>query len=127
MNKGDSWISVRKYGHEKRLVLPLGQYDTPEQLIAALNQLFTPCQVSYAVETQTSVSVNTLKDVDFSYHAITQKVTLTIQTQIQLELSPTPKLMLGMKESHLSSGTHEGMHVVDVNHEFILSMSTVIS
>lgn len=118
MNEGDGWITVRKYGREKRVILPPGQYDTPEQLIGALNQLFTPRRVPYGVETRPSVRVKTLKDVDFSYHAITQKVTLTIRTRIQLKLSPILKLMLGMKESHLSSGTHEGMHVVDVNQGF---------
>ena len=36
----------------RRLILPLGQYDTPEQLIGALNQLFTSHRVSYGVETR---------------------------------------------------------------------------
>ena len=41
------WVIVHKDHKQKRLEIPPGQYDTPEQLIAGLNQLFTPAPPPY--------------------------------------------------------------------------------
>ena len=36
----------------------------------------------------------------------------------QIELSPTLQRMLGMHDTYLSQGSHQGVHVVDVNQGF---------
>ena len=47
MDNSAGWIIVHKDHQEKKLDLPPGQYDTPKQLIAGLNQLFTPAPPPY--------------------------------------------------------------------------------
>ena len=124
LSDGEGWITMKKYGKENRLTLPLGQYDTPEQLIASLNELFEEPHTSYSTKRPeidilpASPSVRNIVDVHFSYHNVTQKTTISVQPGIQVELSNTLRVMLGMKEMQLSEGTHEGVHVVDVNQGF---------
>ena len=56
--------------------------------------------------------------VVFVYHAVSQKATIQVLENCQIELSPTLQRMLGMQEAYLSQGSHRGVHVVDVNQGF---------
>ena len=125
---------VHKDHQEKRLDLPTGQYDTPQQLIAGLNQLFTPAPPPYTARNMSQEPPVTLEvtlgqpitynfgdqepKVVFVYHAVSQKATIQVLENCQLELSPTLQRMLGMQEVYLSQGSHRGVHVVDVNQGF---------
>ena len=119
---------------EKRLDLPPGQYDTPEQLIAGPNQLFTPVPSPYTARNMSRELPVTLEvtlgqpitynlgdqepKVVFGCHAVSQKATIQVHDDCQIELSPTLERMLGMSDVFLSKGSHRGVHVVDVNQGF---------
>ena len=141
LTEKEGLIFLRKQGGEKILKLPAGEYDTPEELIAGLNQLFEEKQPPYTVRTNTlertplrivtldqltyetprpneSAMIPNQPDVVFSYHPITKKASIKIQPHCEMVMSPTLKIMLGMHESHMAEGTHEGIHVVDVSQGF---------
>ena len=134
MDESAGWIIVHKHHKEKRLDLPPGQYDTPEQLIAGLNQLFTPAPPPYTARNLSQEPPVTLEvtlgqpitynlgdqepKVVFVYHAVSQKATIQVHDDCQIELSPTLQRMLGMPDVYLSQGSHQGVHVVDVNQGF---------
>ena len=110
------------------------QYDTTEQLIAGLNQLFTPASPPYTARNMSQESPVTLEvtlgqpitynlgdqepKVVFVYHAVSQKATVQVHDNCQIKLSPTLQWMLGMPNVYLSQGSHRGVHVVDVNQGF---------
>ena len=128
MSSEEGWIHFKKGHHHKRLLLHPGQYDTPEQLIASLNQLFTPQQPTYTVQTRPTslqiaferpVKTSRLEpEVTFAYHHVTRKASIMIKPRCELELSPTLERILGMPNQQMSAGRHQGVHVVDVNQGF---------
>ena len=129
MSDKEGWINFKKgHRHQKRLLLPAGQYDTPEQLIASLNQLFIPQQSAYTAQTRPAsfdivterpITMSRIEpDVAFTYHHVTRKASIRIKSQCELELSPTLERILGMPNHPMSAGTHQGVHVVDVNQGF---------
>ena len=134
MNNYAGWLIVHKDRQTKKMDLPPGQYDTPEQLIAGLNQLFSPAPPPYTARNMTQEPPVTLEvtlgqpitynlgdqepKVTFVYHKVSQKATIQVHEECQIELSPTLQRMLGMHEAYLSKGSHQGVHVVDVNQGF---------
>ena len=131
IQKNNCWINV--YCNEtlqETLNVPHGQYDTPEQLIAGLNQLFTPAPPPYTatdssqdtghiiVLTQPAQTQNQERSVVFNYHSVAQKVTIEVLEAYTIELSPTLQYILGMEENSLNDGKHQGSHVVDVHQGF---------
>ena len=131
IQKGKSWINVYCNGYKtETLDVPHGQYDTPEQLIAELNQLFTPAPPPYTatdssqatdytiVLTQPAPSQIQECYVTFNYHSVSQKVTIEILEGYTIELSPALQYILGMEKSSLDHGKHQGTHVVDIHQGF---------
>ena len=122
MNDYAGWIIVHKDHQTKKMDLPPGQYDTPEQLIAGLNQLFSPVPPPYTARNMTQEPPVTLEvtlgqpitynlgdqepKVIFIYHTVSQKATIQVHEDCQLELSPTLQRMLGMHDAYLSQGSH---------------------
>ena len=134
MNEKEGWINFKKNNLEKRLVLPPGQYDTPEQLTASLNQFFVKEKPAYRVRRRSStlgymdlaiarpISTTTPRNespqIIFTYHPITKKASVTIQHGCEMDISPTLVRMLGLVNSHMSAGTYHGVHNVDVHQGF---------
>ena len=122
MDDSAGWLIVHKDHQEKRLDLPPGQYDTLEQLIAGLNQLFTPAPPPYTARNISQEPPVTLEvtlgqpitynlgdqepKAVFVYHAVSQKATIQVHDDCQIELSPTLQRMLGMRDAYLSQGSH---------------------
>ena len=61
MNDSAGWVIVHKDRQTKKMDLPPGQYDTPEQLIAGLNQLFSPVPPPYTDRNMTQEPPVTLE------------------------------------------------------------------
>ena len=122
MNYYAGWIIVHKDQQTKKMDLPSGQYDTPEQLIAGLNQLFSPAQPPYTARNMTQEPPVTLEvtlgqpitynvgdqepKVTFVYHKVSQKTTIQVHEDCQIELSPTLQRMLGMHDIYLFKRIH---------------------
>ena len=122
MNDYAGWIRVHKDQQTKKIDLPPGQYDTPEQLIAGLNQLFSPAPPPYTARNMTQEPPVTLEvtlgqpitynlgdqepKATFVYHTVSQKATIQVHEDCQIELSPTLQRMLGMHDAYLSQGSH---------------------
>ena len=130
IQKNTGWIDVYCNGYKtKTLDVPHGQYDTPEQLIAGLNQLFTPApppytpsdssQTGYAIVlSQPHQSQDQERNVAFNYHSVSQKVTIEVLEGYTIQLSPALQHILGMAKNNLNEGKHQGTHVVDVHQGF---------
>ena len=99
MNDYAGWIIVHKDHQTKKIDLPPGQYDTPEQLIAGLNQLFSPVPPPYTARNMTQEPPVTLEvtlgqpstynlgdqepKVTFVYHTVSQKATIQVHEDCQ--------------------------------------------
>ena len=143
MDDSAGWIIVHKHLKEKRLDLPLGQYDTPEQLTAGFNQLFTPAPPPYTVRNMSQEPPVTLEvtlgqpitynlgdqepKVVFVYHAVSQKTTIQVHDDCQIELSPTLQRMLGMPDATCSKEIIKVCMWWMSTKDFIHFMCTVIS
>ena len=108
IDTGEGWIRLQPRGAHgsTQLVLPAGQYDTPQQLIGSLNKVIQ------------KVVKNTKIAAEFTYHDITKKTTVKVSPGAVIELSPTLTVMLGMSQSRMYRGSHEGVRVVDINQGF---------
>lgn len=121
VHQEDGWIQVtNNHGQKGKMILPPGQYDTPEELIGGLNEMIEKRHYynhAYKKMEVEAVPTNT-KPMEFSYHGITKKATIRIKRNCRITMSEMLTSMLGMQSRHMSAGTHKGTNVVDVNQGF---------
>ena len=129
MQEGAGWIDLIKIGGKPEWIdVPPGQYDSPEELIAGLNKLFTPAPPPYTatdssqsygiVLMEPSTSQSQEPKVTFTYHSVSQKVVIEVQQGYTMKLSSALQAILGMEKGTMGAGKHQGTQVVDIHQGF---------
>ena len=114
-NMNEGWIKIQSHKDLPiEYPIPSGQYNTPEELIKTLNQLIHDSHAYTWTKEMTVI----MASVTFTYHSVTQKVTIKVPTETTLEVSHDLMKMLGFTQDKFRSGTFTGVRVIDVNQGF---------
>ncbi len=97
-NLTEEWLKELTRSERKDYQVPVGQYETPQQLVQTLNGL--------------------TEHFTFSYDQATNRIALAVPYDRALQMSSHLASMLGLPRASFGPGTHHGTGLVDMNQGF---------